>query len=95
MVLVPSGVCAAASPPTRFPVQYSPALPWGTTRFGMELGGTTALSATHTPQVLYLLLLESNNPIFIGWSPDRRRACREARRRGYMSKYLIGTVLDH
>ena len=49
-LLVPSGVCAAASPPTRFPVQYSPALPWGTTRFGMELGGSMALSATHTPE---------------------------------------------
>jgi hypothetical protein len=49
-LLVPSGVCAAASPPTRFPVQYSPALPWGTTRFGMGLGGAMALSATHTPE---------------------------------------------
>jgi hypothetical protein len=43
-------VCAAASPPTQFPAQYSPALPWGTTRFGMELGGSMALWATHTPQ---------------------------------------------
>ncbi len=39
-----------ASPPTQFPAQYSPALPWGTTRFGMELGGAMALSATHTPE---------------------------------------------
>ena len=43
------GVRAAASPPTQFPAQYSPALPWGTTRFGMELGGSMALSATRTP----------------------------------------------
>ena len=43
------GVRAAASPPTQFPAQYSPALPWGTTRFGMDLGGSMALSATRTP----------------------------------------------
>src|SRR3712207_8590159 len=44
------GLRAAASPPTQLPAQYSPALPWGTTRFGMELGGSMALSATHTPE---------------------------------------------
>ena len=30
------GVRAAASPPTPLPVQYYPALPWVTTRFGMD-----------------------------------------------------------
>ena len=85
--LVPSGVCAAASPPTRFPVQYSPALPWGTTRFGMGLGGAMALSATHTPQVRCLwFLLVMNNTFFVRSSPAWRLACREVRRREYMSK---------
>ena len=89
-LLVPSGVCAAASPPTRFPVQYSPALPWGTTRFGMGLGGAMALSATHTPQVRCLFLLGTNNAFFVRSSPAWRRACREVRRRGYMSKVSNG-----
>jgi hypothetical protein len=39
LVLVGSDVRAAASPPTRSPAQYSPALMPGTTRFGMERGG--------------------------------------------------------
>ena len=46
-----SGVSATASPPTRLPAQYSPALPGGTTRFGMGRGGTRALSATPTPDL--------------------------------------------
>ena len=36
------GVRAAASPPTRSPAQYSPALAPGTTRFGMVRGGIGA-----------------------------------------------------
>jgi DNA polymerase, archaea type len=47
-VLTP-GVRAAASPPTQLPAQYSPALPWGTTRFGMETGWFHgALGHAHT-----------------------------------------------
>jgi hypothetical protein len=50
MSLVSSpGVRATASPPTQFPAQYSPALPWGTTRFGMESGWIHgALGHAHT-----------------------------------------------
>ena len=44
------GVPAAASPPNASPRQYSPALPWVTTGFGMGPGGATALSATGTPR---------------------------------------------
>ena len=40
---------AAASPPTGSPPQYSPALRWVTTGFGMGPGGASALSATGTP----------------------------------------------
>ena len=43
-------VPAAASPPTALPLQYSPALHWVTTGFGMGPGGASALSATGTPQ---------------------------------------------
>lgn len=44
-----SGVRAAASPPTRSPAQYSPALAPGTTRFGMGRGGIgAALGHAHT-----------------------------------------------
>ena len=40
---------AAASPPTRSPAQYSPALASGTTRFGMVRGGIdAALGHAHT-----------------------------------------------
>ncbi len=49
------GVRATASPPTRSPTQYSPALAPGTTRFGMVRGGSTPLSATRTPQRLVVL----------------------------------------
>ena len=74
-------VCAAASPPTQLPAQYSPALPWGTTRFGMELGGAMALSATHTSQV-------SNHfrHLLLSTSPNRRNHFREVRRRGSTTK---------
>jgi hypothetical protein len=41
-------VPAAASPPTGSPPQYSPALPWVTTGFGMGPGGARTLSATDT-----------------------------------------------
>jgi hypothetical protein len=41
-------VPAAASPPTGSPPQYSPALPWVTTGFGMGPGGARTLSATNT-----------------------------------------------
>ena len=41
-------VPAAASPPTQFPMQYSPALSRVTTGFGMGPGGATTLSATGT-----------------------------------------------
>jgi hypothetical protein len=44
-----AGVPAAASPPTGSPPQYSPALCWVTTGFGMGPGGASALSATDTP----------------------------------------------
>ena len=40
---------AAASPPAGSPPQYSPALRWVTTGFGMGPGGASALSATGTP----------------------------------------------
>lgn len=40
---------AVASPPARSPAQYSPALVWGTTRFGMGRGVSTPLSTTRTP----------------------------------------------
>src|SRR4029079_5952053 len=43
------GVPATASPPTESPPQYSPALRWVTTGFGMGPGGASALSATGTP----------------------------------------------
>jgi hypothetical protein len=43
------GVSAAASPPTGSPPQYSPALHWVTTGFGMGPGGASTLSATNTP----------------------------------------------
>ena len=43
------GVRAAASPPTRLPAQYFPALAPGTTRFGMGRGGIgAALGHAHT-----------------------------------------------
>ena len=41
-------VSAAASPPTGSPPQYSPALLWVTTGFGMGPGGARTLSATDT-----------------------------------------------
>ena len=44
-----SGGAATASPPTGSPPQYSPALRWVTTGFGMGPGGATALSATAPP----------------------------------------------
>ena len=40
---------AAASPPVGSPPQYSPALRWVTTGFGMGPGGASTLSATGTP----------------------------------------------
>src|SRR5918994_1549355 len=43
------GVSAAASPPVGSPPQYSPALRWVTTGFGMGPGGASTLSATGTP----------------------------------------------
>src|SRR5829696_5140083 len=43
------GVPAAASPPVGSPPQYSPALRWVTTGFGMGPGGASTLSATGTP----------------------------------------------
>ena len=43
------GVPAAASPPRGSPPQYSPALRWVTTGFGMGPGGASTLSATGTP----------------------------------------------
>ena len=43
------GAPAAASPPTGSPPQYSPALHWVTTGFGMGPGGASTLSATDTP----------------------------------------------
>jgi hypothetical protein len=42
-------VSAAASPPVGSPPQYSPALRWVTTGFGMGPGGASTLSATGTP----------------------------------------------
>jgi hypothetical protein len=42
------GVAAAASPPKGSPPQYSPALRWVTTGFGMGPGGASTLSATGT-----------------------------------------------
>jgi hypothetical protein len=42
-------VPAAASPPVGSPPQYSPALRWVTTGFGMGPGGASTLSATGTP----------------------------------------------
>ena len=45
----PHGGPAAASPPPGFPPEYSPALRWVTTGFGMDPGGSTALSATDPP----------------------------------------------
>ena len=44
---------AAASPPTGSPPQYSPALRWVTTGFGMGPGGASTLSATGTPHPPY------------------------------------------
>ncbi len=44
-----SGAPAAASPPVGSPPQYSPALHWVTTGFGMGPGGASALSATGAP----------------------------------------------
>jgi hypothetical protein len=49
-------VSATASPPMGSPPQYSPALRWVTTGFGMGPGGASALSATGTP----------HPPIFLG-----------------------------
>ena len=46
------GVSAAASPPVGSPPQYSPALRWVTTGFGMGPGGASTLSATGTPHPL-------------------------------------------
>src|SRR5215204_2255061 len=46
------GVPAAASPPVGSPPQYSPALHWVTTGFGMGPGGASTLSATGTPHPL-------------------------------------------
>ncbi len=43
------GAPAAASPPVGSPPQYSPALRWVTTGFGMGPGGASALSATGAP----------------------------------------------
>ena len=43
------GVPAVASPPVGSPPQYSPALRWVTTGFGMGPGGASTLSATGTP----------------------------------------------
>ena len=43
------GAPAAASPPRGSPPQYSPALRWVTTGFGMGPGGASALSATGAP----------------------------------------------
>ena len=40
---------AAASPPVGSPPQYSPALRWVTTGFGMGPGGASTLSATGAP----------------------------------------------
>jgi hypothetical protein len=56
------GVSAAASPPVGSPPQYSPALHWVTTGFGMGPGGSSALLATDAPhppvwRVRALLLL--------------------------------------
>src|SRR5687768_13051685 len=47
------GVPAAASPPVGSPPQYSPALRWVTTGFGMGPGGASTLSATGTPHPRY------------------------------------------
>ena len=44
---------AAASPPVGSPPQYSPALRWVTTGFGMGPGGASTLSATGTPHPPY------------------------------------------
>ena len=43
------GASAAASPPKGSPPQYSPALRWVTTGFGMGPGGASTLSATDAP----------------------------------------------
>ena len=43
------GAPAAASPPVGSPPQYSPALRWVTTGFGMGPGGASTLSATGAP----------------------------------------------
>ena len=56
---------AAASPPVGSPPQYSPALRWVTTGFGMGPGGSSALSATDAPhpphrRVQVLLLLHTS-----------------------------------
>ena len=103
-----SGVSATASPPTPLPAQYSPALPGGTTRFGMERGGTRALSATPTPDLTHLLVVPSHRhprpqiPGIDGRETrggDRRDAALEERRdhavwRSRRSDDLCGAVED-
>src|SRR5579875_1861111 len=73
-----SGVRAATSPPTELPPQYSPVLAPGTTRFGMERGGSAPLAATRTPDPATLTVGHRTRR-----SDDRRRVKSERKRRVY------------
>src|SRR5215204_303098 len=66
------GVPAAASPPVGSPPQYSPALRWVTTGFGMGPGGASTLSATGTPHPPTAGVGAPCCASPAGWPPGRR-----------------------
>jgi hypothetical protein len=77
-----AGVPAAASPPTGSPPQYSPALCWVTTGFGMGPGGASALSATDTPAPPWALVIYVCGARPRPAAPGRERGAQGGERKG-------------